>query len=95
MAGSAHARFNLGKLDAIAGSFGRAIKHWLIAASGGEIMAVKEMKKAMIGGVATRDHYAEALRGYQRCCDEIRSDERDRAAAYKDEWEYLPDMSTL
>jgi TPR repeat protein len=92
MAGSAKARFALGNFDAQAGSFGRAIKHWLIAASGGYIMAVNEIKKAMSDGNATKDDYAQALRGYTQYHDEIRSDRRDRAAAYSEKYKYLPDM---
>jgi TPR repeat protein len=92
MAGCTDSRLNLGRLDAHVGRFDRAIKHWLIAASGGEIMAVNEIKKAMSMGKATKDEYAQALRGYEQCCDEIRSELRDRAAAYSDEYKYLCNM---
>jgi len=32
--------------------------------------------------LVTKDDYANALRAYQRFVDEIRSDDRDKAAAY-------------
>jgi hypothetical protein len=89
MAGCTDSRFNLGILDAEAGSFDRAIKHWLIGASCGEIRAVNHVKTLMAMGKATRDHYAQALRGYKQYVDEVRSDQRDRAAAYHDDFKYL------
>jgi hypothetical protein len=76
-------------MDATAGSFDRAIKHWLIGASCGDVRAVNYIKKAMTMGKATKDHYAQALRGYKQNLDDVRSDNRDRAAAYSDEYKYL------
>jgi hypothetical protein len=89
MAGCADSRFNLGCMDANAGSFDRAIKHWLIAASSGDIRAVNNIKKATTMRKATSDQYDQALRGYQLHLDEVRSVQRDRAAAYSDEYKYL------
>jgi TPR repeat protein len=88
MGGNANARFNLSKMEFNAGSFDRAIKHWLIAASFGYIMAVNEIQKAMVEGNATRDHYAKALRGYQQYVNEVRSDDRDAAVAFDDKYKY-------
>jgi tetratricopeptide (TPR) repeat protein len=93
--GCAHSRFNLGNIDAIAGRFDRAIKHWLIAASGGEYNAVNEIKKAMIWGYATRDHYTQALRGYKLYMDEVRSDQRDAAVTCVLEGHNTPLSSSL
>jgi TPR repeat protein len=92
LAGCAASRHNLGNIDARAGSFDRAIKHWLIAASGGDIKAVNTIKEAVVKGCATKDHYRQALQGYLLWMDEVKSDQRDRAAANSDEWKYLPDM---
>jgi hypothetical protein len=89
MAGCTDSRFNLGCIDANAGSLDRAIKHWMIAATCGEIQAVNKIKKAMTDGDATRDHYAQALRGYTEYLKDVRSNERDRAAAYSDDYKYL------
>jgi hypothetical protein len=89
IAGCIDSRLNLGFMDANTGSFDRAIKHWLIGASCGDIRAVNCIKKAMTGGNATRDDYARALRGYTQYLDEVRSYQRDRAAAYSDENKYL------
>jgi hypothetical protein len=40
-------------------------------------------------GSATIDHYAQALRGYEQYLEEVKSSQRDRAAAYSDEYKYL------
>jgi hypothetical protein len=82
IAGNPKARGVLGHFDARAGSFDRAIKHWLIAASCGDDKAVDSIKFAMTMGNATKDHYEQALRGYQQWVNEVRSADRDRAAAY-------------
>jgi hypothetical protein len=92
MRGCASSRFNLGIMHAQDGRPDQAIKHWLIGASGGEIQAIDGIKRAIPVGIATRDDYAQALRGYQLYLNEIRSDERDRAAAYSEKYKYLPDM---
>jgi TPR repeat protein len=89
MAGCASSRFFLGFNDVYAGSFGRAIKHWLIAASQGNVLAVNSIKEAVVTGVATKDHYQQALRGYLQWMNEVKSDQRDRAAAYSEEYKYL------
>jgi hypothetical protein len=73
--GCAHSRFNLGSIEANGGSFDRAIKHWLIAASCGVIRAVNKIRNAMVG--ATRDHYKQALKGYSEYLKEVRNDARD------------------
>jgi TPR repeat protein len=91
MGGFASSRLNLGNFDAQAGSFDRAIKHWLIAASCGDIRAVGNIKRTMDIRKATRDDYAQALRGYKQSVNEVKSDNRDRAAAYSGKYKYLFD----
>ena len=46
--------------------------------------SLKNIKNMYIDGYATKDDYAKALRGYQAFVDEIRSDQRDEAAAIHD-----------
>jgi 3-isopropylmalate dehydratase small subunit len=53
----------------------------LIAASFGDIRAVNYIRNALIGGHATKDQYAQALKQYQAYLDEVKSDQRDKAAA--------------
>jgi TPR repeat protein len=91
MAGDVDSRLWLGTDDANAGRFDRAIKRWLIGASSGDIRAVNNIKMTMKVGYAIRDHYAPALRGYKQYLDEVRSEQRDKAAAHRDEFKYLMD----
>jgi TPR repeat protein len=87
--GCGHSRYILGNMDANSGSFDRAIKHWLMAASQGHIEAIDSMKKALAEGKATKDHYRQALQGYKQYLDEVKSNHRDRAVAYSDVFKYL------
>jgi hypothetical protein len=92
MAGCVSSRFLLGCWDAEAGRFDRATKHWLIGARFGDIRAVNIIQHYVADsllGDPTRDHYAQALRGYQQYVIEVRSDQRDRAAESNDEHQYL------
>jgi TPR repeat protein len=89
MAGCATARYNLGCDEANSGRHDRAIRHWLIAASTGEVDAVNSIEKEMVTGRATKDHYAQALRVYLKYLNEVKSDQRDRVAAYTDRYKYL------
>jgi hypothetical protein len=70
MMGHVTSRHNLGINDANAGNVDQAIKHWLIAASFGDIRAVNDIKKLLIMGYAMGDHYAQALKKYQEYLDE-------------------------
>jgi hypothetical protein len=63
----------------------------LIAASQGHLQAVNDMKHAMIKGIATKDQYAQAIRLYRAYLEEVKSDQRDKAAAHSDEYNYLID----
>ena len=39
-------------------------------------------------GHATKDDYSKALQAYQKYLDEIRSEQRDKAAAANDKYKY-------
>ena len=39
-------------------------------------------------GYATKDDYAKALKAYQAYLSEIKSDDRDKAAAFSDKFKY-------
>ena len=41
-----------------------------------------------MNGHATRDDYAKALRAYQAYLEEIKSDQRNKAAEYSDRYKY-------
>ena len=84
--GSVYARYNLGNAEGRAGNWDKATKHWLIAAGGGENDSVKNIQQLYMGGGATKDDYTNALRAYQAYLDEVRSDQRDKATAFSDQF---------
>ena len=86
MGGSPEARHNLGYDEARAGNYDRAIKHYMIAAGGGYSDSVKSIQQLYLDGHATKEDYTNALQAYQKYLDEIRSEQRDQAAAFDDEY---------
>ena len=88
MGGYVTARHNLGVFEDHAGNWDRAIKHYMIAAGSGLNDSVKNIQQLYKGGHATKDDYTKALRAYQKCIDEIRSEQRDIAAAFSDIYKY-------
>ena len=59
----------------------RALKHYMIAAEGGMDSSLKQIQKLYTKGCATKDDYTKALRAYQTYLTEIKSTQRDKAAA--------------
>ena len=88
MGGFAPARHNLGSSEACAGNWDRALKHYVISAEGGFNDSVKSIQRLYMNGNATKDDYANALRAYQKYLEEIRSEQRDNAAAYDEGYKY-------
>jgi len=86
--GDAIARFNLGATERNAGNIDRALKHFLIAVKSGEVGSLKIIKRMYKIGQATKDDYAKALRLHQEYLDEVKSNQRDEAAAFNVDWEY-------
>ena len=84
MEGFSTARHNLGDREYDAGNYDRALKHHMIAVRGGDTDSVKEIQRMYKDGHATKVHYANALQSYQVYLDEIKSDQRDKAAALGD-----------
>ena len=85
MGGDVYARFNLGCAETRAD---RALKHYTIAAEGGDDDSLKKIQELYTNGHATKDDYTKALRAYQKYLDEIKSKQRDKAAAASDEYKY-------
>ena len=81
--GCTEARYNLGLLEQRAGNMSIALKHYMIAAGYDE--SLKEIREFYINGHATKDDYAKALRAHQKYVDGIKSDQRDKAAAFNRE----------
>ena len=88
MGGYVTARHNLGVFEDHAGNWDRAIKHYMIAAGSGLNDSVKNIQQLFMDGHATKDDYANALRCRQAYLDEIKSPQRDQAAAYHDYYKY-------
>ena len=81
MEGCLAARHNLGVSEENAGNYDRALKHVMIAVRGGYTDSVKSIQRMYKDGHATKDHYANALRSHQAYINEIKSDQRNQAAA--------------
>jgi len=88
MKGCVIARDNLGCIEEEAGNMDRAIKHFMIAVKGGDKDSLATIQKLHSIGGATKEEYTQALRSYQAYLDEIKSIQRDKAAAYSDDYRY-------
>ena len=88
MGGLATARYNLGAFEVRNRNVDRALKHSMFAAGDGLKESLNAIKHMFMHGVATKDDYAKALRAYQAYLVEIKSPQRDEAAAFSDECKY-------
>ena len=79
--GDVNARCNLGTMEVRAGNMNRALKHHMIAAGCGYNNSLTLIQKLYSNGYATKDDYATSLRAYQAYLAEIKSTQRDKAAA--------------
>ena len=89
MGGGALARHNLGLFEQKSkGNFKKALKHFMISAMGGQFDSLDAIKQLYMDGHATKDDYLNALKARQAYLDEIRSDQRDKAAAVDEQYKY-------
>ena len=88
MQGNEGARHNLGINEEEAGNFDRALRHYVIAVKGGFSESLEQIQKLYLKGHATKDDYMKALRSYQAYLSEIKSSQRDEAAAFSNEYRY-------
>ena len=86
MGGYEVARFNLGGAEGSAGNRERAVKHYMIAAGGGYNNSVKNIQQLYMTGHATKEDYTKALLAYQEYFEDVRSEQRDKAAAFHDRY---------
>ncbi|EJK64110.1 hypothetical protein THAOC_15187 [Thalassiosira oceanica] len=84
MQGHTESRYNLGVIEGEKGNHHRAVRHFMISAKMGHENSVENVKRAFMGGFATKEQYAEALKGYQEAVEEMKSHDRDEAKAYLD-----------
>jgi len=88
MCGSVRGRRNLGANEWKSSNFDKALKHWMIAVRDGDERSLKDIQKMYKDGHATKDEYAEALNSRQSYLDEIRTFQRDEAAAFHSTYKY-------
>ena len=81
-------RHNLGNAEGRAGNMERALKYLMIAAGSGFSHSLENIKRMFMNGDATKDDYAKALLSYQANLVEIKSAQRDEAAAFHDAHKY-------
>jgi hypothetical protein len=81
MAGNVQARYNLGCAEGDAGNMDRAYKHWMMSANDGYDLSMKAVQEGHKRGFVTKDDYAKTIRAYGNSIAEMKSDDRDRAAA--------------
>jgi TPR repeat protein len=82
------ARHNLGGLEANAGNVDRALKHLMIAAGDGLKESLSEIQEMFKDGDATKEDYTQALQAYQAYLGDIKSPQRDEAAAFSEKYKY-------
>jgi len=88
MRGNIIARHNLACLEGKSKNFEKALKHLMIAVRSGDVESLKKIGWLYSNGHATKEDYGTALRVRQAYLDEIRSDQRDEAAAVDDMYTY-------
>lgn len=88
MRGSANARYNLGIAEESAGNVDSAIWHYKIAVAAGDVESLKQIHQLLLNGHATKDDLLSAFDTRTAYIDMVRSDHRDEAAAYSDEYKY-------
>ena len=76
------ARHNLGCLEKRHGRMDRAVKHWIIAANLGNDDSLTNVKNLYEAGYVSKEDFAAALRGYQAAIAEMKSPQREEAAAF-------------
>ena len=79
--GNVVSRYNLGAIEENAGNMNRALKHYMISAGAGYDGSVKAIRQMFMDGHAMKGDYAKALQAYQAYLAEIKSAQRDKAAA--------------
>ena len=86
--GDETARHNLGLIEENAGNIDRARKHHMVAIRGGYFRALEKIKELYTNGHATKEDYTKALQSYQTYLGEIKSKQRDEAAAFDERYRY-------
>ena len=91
MRGCADARHNLGVFEKYGNidDMDRSIRHFMIAVRDGHNKSLEKIKGLYKEGYATKDDYTKALRIYQEYLNEVKSSQRDKAAAASEIYKYI------
>ncbi|EJK67961.1 hypothetical protein THAOC_10918, partial [Thalassiosira oceanica] len=79
MQGCGLSRHNLGCIEERKGNHDCAVRHYLISATLGHRNSFETIKDLFMDGIATKEQYTEALKGYQDAVEETKSHDRDEA----------------
>ena len=88
MGGSVSARYNLGIAEQCAGNVDRALRHYKIAVEFGDVESLYQIHQLLLNGHATKYDLLSAFDTRTVYIDMVRSEHRDEAAAYSDEYKY-------
>ena len=88
MRGNVEGRHNLGNEEKNEGIMERALKHYMIAIRSGDNKSLQKIQNLYSDGRATKEDYTKALQTYQTYLDEIKSVQRDEAAAFSEHYRY-------
>ena len=88
MAGDSISRLNLGNAEGRKGNYDRALNHFMISVEFGLHESLETIKRMFMNGQAAKDDYAKALQAYQAYLSEIKSPQRDEAAAFNEDYKY-------
>ena len=88
MGGDTEARYSLGVVEHKAGNMQRALRHYMIALEDGYSDSLKNIQKLYSNGHTTKDEYTQALRAHQKYLQEVKSIQRDQAAAAFEGYKY-------
>ena len=86
--GSVRTRHNLGIEEEDAGNTDRAVKHYMIAVESGLSKSLKCIQELYTDGEVSKECYMKALQAYQTYLGEIKSVQRDKAAAAHEDYRY-------
>jgi len=86
--GDIKARHNLGHMEGRKGDRDRTLMHLMIAVKGGNNESLNTIQTLYLKGFTSKEVYTKALQSYQEYLSEIKSDQRDKAAAFDEEYRY-------
>ena len=87
------ARYNLGCKEGNAGNTSRAVRHWMMSAGAGFDLSLEAIRKGFMAEAITKDDFEKALRAHKEAKDEMKSDQREAAAAYQNQMHYVSRVS--